>query len=63
MEKDSQVKLGTTKCDFCDQPATQARGRLVVCDEHTEDAENFVKGASAQGSLKAAPITLSDQHR
>jgi len=64
MDKDSQVKLGSTTCDCCDQPATQTRGRLVLCGSHAEEHDSLKKTASAMSvPLKAAPIMFSDKHK
>ena len=62
MEKDSQVKFGSTKCDFCDQPAVTTRGQAVVCEAH---ADRNVKAANdaADVPLRAAPITMIAKHR
>jgi hypothetical protein len=60
MEKDSQVKFGCTKCDFCDNPAEQAQGQFVVCKLH---AANGIKTAADNTKvLRAAGLQLSDQH-
>ena len=64
MEKDGQVKLGSTTCDRCDQPATQTRGRLVLCEKHATEHDSMDKSASAATvPLKAAPIMFSDKHK
>jgi hypothetical protein len=63
MEKDGQVKLGSTTCDRCDKPATQVRDRLVLCDDHAKEHDTMNKAASAATvPLKAAPIMFSDKH-
>ena len=64
MEKDSQVKWGSTKCDLCSSPAQGARGKLVLCERHLKEHEKGVKSAAAaQGTLRAAPIMLADNHK
>ncbi len=64
MEKTGQVKLGSTPCDYCNKPATCARGRLVLCASHAEEHDSTIKSASVESlPLKAAPIVLSDSHK
>lgn len=64
MNKDSQVKLGSTACDFCSSPATQVREKLVLCDKHAAEQSGLNKSAAAgQVPLRAAPIMFSDKHR
>lgn len=64
MEKDSQVKWGSTQCDLCDEPAVGACGKLVLCARHAKEHAAGVKSASAsQMPLRAAPIMLTDHHK
>ena len=63
MEKDSQVKMGSTTCDLCDRPASGTRGQLVVCEHHAAQLKGDVKAASVKHiPLRAAPIMLTDKH-
>lgn len=62
MDKDGSVKLGTTKCDYCNNPAVVAVGKLVLCAAHKSIAISCEKQASDDRSLKAAPIELADKH-
>ena len=67
MEKDSQAKLGRTKCDFCNQPSRLAVGRYLVCEVHAyrAHAAGTVKEASDASDvpLKATPIAMSREHQ
>ena len=63
MNKDSQAKLGRTKCDFCDEPAVAAFGNKVVCARHNTIAADGVKqGSSAHVPLKSAGLVAEDLH-
>ena len=64
MEKDNSVKLGSTKCDFCNAEATDDYGGYILCQHHYEQ-ESGVKSSSDSKfvPLKAAPIHLADQHK
>ena len=65
MRKDSQVKLGSTSCDYCHRPSTRVIGKLVVCDVHAYRATHeHTKVASAETeTLRSAPIAFQDKHR
>ena len=65
MKKDSQVKLGSTCCDYCQRPSTRAIGKLIVCDVHAYRATHEgTKVASAQAeTLRSAAVTFQDQHQ
>ncbi len=56
MDKDSQAKLGRTKCDFCDQPATHARGSTVVCAAHADKELEWATAGLKQGSVREVPV-------
>ena len=56
MKKDSKAKLGRTKCDFCDQPATHARGRTVVCAAHADQELQWATAGLKQGSVRKIPV-------
>lgn len=64
MNKDSQAKLGRTKCDFCDTPAVAADGQYVVCARHaTANAADGVKRSSARDvPLKSAGLVTENLH-
>ena len=68
MEKDSQAKLGRTRCDFCGKPSKLAVGPYVVCDAHSyrasqENDKAGIKRASVQpASLRAAGLDMRDLH-
>lgn len=59
MEKDSQVKIGQTKCDKCDEPSAQIVGDRVLCTRHAA----LVKSAADETSLKEAGLAYRDHHR
>lgn len=64
-EKDGSVKLSQTKCDFCQNPSSAVIGNHVVCSTHVAHAMNddvSKQAAEEDKSLKAAGITLADQH-
>ncbi len=67
MKKDSQAKLGRTKCDFCHNPSKLAVGQFVVCEAHSYRAsiDSGVKEAhdASDTPLKAASIALSSEHQ
>ena len=65
MKKDSCVRFGHTSCDFCDAPATVARGRFVTCAKHASQAEkgDGVKQGSVQETpLKSVGLLSEDLH-
>jgi hypothetical protein len=65
MNKDGAVRLDHTKCDFCQSPSEAVIGNYAVCSIHVAHAmnEDIAKQAAAQEkSLKAAGISLADQH-
>lgn len=64
MQKDSQAKLGRTKCDYCDRPAIQADGKIIVCEQHaTANTAAGVKQGSVRGTpLKSAGTIAADLH-
>ncbi len=66
MNKDSQAKLGRTKCDFCSEPSIQARGRLVVCAAHAaqppDTAVGIKQGSAREVPLKSAGLLAEDLH-
>jgi len=59
MEKDNKVKLGHTKCDKCDAPATVVVGDRVLCEKHAA----LVKSAADEATLKDAGMAFRDHHR
>jgi hypothetical protein len=61
MNKDSKASPGRSFCDFCGKPATSFDGKFVVCDEHKKLTGE--KRASAEQSLRAAPLTMADKHQ
>ena len=58
-EKDSQVKVGHTKCDKCDRPSAQIVGDRVLCSEHA----SLLKTAADDITLKDAGREFRDHHR
>jgi hypothetical protein len=63
-EKDGSVKFGSTKCDFCSEPATETAGKYVVCPSHRTAAVGDAKvAAETEPTLKSAAIGLQDAHK
>jgi len=65
MKKNAQVKFGVTSCDYCQNPATRAIGKLVVCEVHAYRAiHDGAKVASAQTeTLRSAPVAFQAKHQ
>jgi len=66
VKKDSQARVGRTKCDFCNQPSKRGIGQYLVCEVHAYRASHeHVKEATDASDmpLKAAPISMSEQHQ
>lgn len=61
MNKDSKASPGRSFCDFCGKPAVDIDGDYVVCADHKKLTGE--KRASAEQSLRAAPLTMADKHR
>jgi hypothetical protein len=59
LKKDGSVKLGKTKCDFCNGPAEAAIGQIIVC----KDCALLAKTSSETATLKAAGLILRDLHK
>ena len=60
MEKDNNVKFGSTRCDRCHNPATTVVGDLVLCARH---ADAHTKSAAETIELRAASLILKDAHK
>jgi len=60
MEKDSQAKVGRTKCDLCDKVSAHVVGDQLLCEEH---ATALSKSAAADGPLKDAGRAFKNHHR
>lgn len=59
MNKDSQARVGRTKCDLCDKVSAHVVGERLLCTDHAK----FDKAASADTALKDAGLAFRDHHR
>lgn len=65
IEKDGAVRINFTKCDFCQNSVAAVIGNYAVCSVHVAHAMNediAKQAAEKEKSLKAAGISLADQH-
>lgn len=59
MDKDSQAKVGRTKCDLCGKVSSRVVGARLLCDEHS----TLTKSAATDAPLKDAGLAFRDHHR
>jgi hypothetical protein len=60
MNKDGQVKLGCTPCDYCSNPGTTIVNGRLYC---SQCAPNGEKRAEDLESLKSSIDRLTDLHK
>ena len=59
MEKDSQAKVGRTKCDLCEKTSAHVVGDRLLCEDHAK----LTKSAATDAPLKDAGLAFRDNHR